>query len=246
MMTKLSGFLAAFFTAPVFIVAFIKKWREKHLKGIIGQFAAFGGVCVPLGLWYPIRNLILFGQPLGYVLKFPDSSWLYCGDKSLFSRFLFFPLDHVINPLYCSSGDDYNTWLYVLKSSLFGEYSFDRNSAIAAALIILNLLMILISVAAMIYVIVRRREINRFARFGLFWVWFVQMASFFAFNLEYAFGCTMDFRYIMSTAIVGAVYIGIALDYIKSKHKPATNRVYIAGCVAIALFSIASVLFYAV
>ena len=127
MMTKLSGVLAALFTAPVFLAVIVKKWREKQAKGLAGQFAAFAAVCAPLGLWYSVRNYVLFKQPLGYVVRFADNSWLYCGDKPLVSRFLSFPLEQVFQPLYCSAGGDCNAFLYVLKSSLFGEFSFQSN-----------------------------------------------------------------------------------------------------------------------
>ena len=201
-------------------------------------------MCAPLGLWYSVRNLILFGQPLGYVVRFADNSWLYCGDKSLICRFLSFPPGQIFNPLYCSSGEDCNIWLYVLKSSLFGEFSFDKNGWAAAALIVINLLLILASLAAMAYVMMRCKDTGKFARFGLFWIGLVQMVTFIVFNLRYPFGCTMDFRYIMPTAIVGAIYIGIALDHIKSRGKALSNVLFCVGVAAVALFGVASVLFY--
>ena len=49
----------------------------------------------------------------------------------------------------------------------------------------------------------------------------------------------------MPTAIVGALYIGIALDHIKAKRKAGANVLFWAGCVVIGLFCAASVLFYA-
>ena len=245
MMTKLSGGLAALFTAPVFLAVLAKRWCGKHAKGLASQFVAFGAVCMPLGLWYSVRNLILFGQPLGYVVRFADDSWLYCGDQSPVCRFLSFPLGQLFNPLYCRSGEDCNIWLYILKSSLFGEYSFDNNSWAAAVLIVLNLLLILISVAAMIYVMTRGKGVNGFVRFGLFGLWLVQMVAFFVFNLRYPFGCTMDFRYILPTTIVGAIYIGIALDRLKAKNKTVANGFFYIGVTAVALFGLASVLFYA-
>ncbi len=70
------------------------------------------------------------------------------------------------------------------------------------------------------------------------------MGSFIAFNLKYPFGCTMDFRYIFPTAIIGAIYLGIALDHMKRDGKPASRWVFYAGAAAIGLFSAASVLFY--
>jgi hypothetical protein len=161
-------------------------------------------------------------------------------------RFFSFPISQLFSPLYCRSGEDCNVWMYVLKSALFGEYSFDRNRGAADALVALNLLMILASLAAMAYVMLRCRETDNFARFGLFGIWLAQMACFLAFNLEYPFGCTMDFRYILPTAIIGAIYIGIALNHLNGKRKAVSGILCYAGIALIALFGLASVLFYAV
>jgi|AGTN01.2.fsa_nt_gi hypothetical protein len=245
MMTKLSGGMAALFTAPVFLMVLAKRWREKNAGAIFGQFAAFAGVCVPLGLWYPVRNLLRFDQAIGHVFTLSPASELYSGDYSFAQRFLSFPAGHLINPLYCEPYGDYNLWLYTLKCSVFGEFKFDWPEALAALLIVANLIVILVSLAAMVYVMLRCRETNKFIRFGLFWIWAVQLASFVLFNLQFPFGCTMDFRYIVPTAIVGAIYTGVALDHIKNKHKFASDALFIAGCAAIALFGVASVLFYA-
>jgi 4-amino-4-deoxy-L-arabinose transferase-like glycosyltransferase len=244
MMTKLSAGMAALFTAPVFLLVLVQKLREKQAKMLIGQFAAFAGVCVPLGLWYPVRNLILFDQPLSYITGV--SSALYIGDVPLAQRFLSFPLDQLINPLYCHAYDDYNVWLYTVKCSMFGEFSFEGLDTFAAILIITNLVLIVVSLAAMVYVLIRGKETDKFARFGLLWIWLTQMGSFILFNLKYPMGCTMDFRYIIPTAIIGAIFTGIALDRVKGKPGVLSRPVYYVGLAAVVLFCAASVLFYAI
>lgn len=245
MMTKLSAASVAFFTGPVFLAVFIKFFKEGRAGRIFGQFAAFLGVCAPLGLWYPVRNYIKFGQQFGHVFTISSTSELYCGDKSFVSRFLSFPPDQILTPLYCQPYGDYHLWIYTLKCSIFGEFSFNWPDAFAALLIAANLILILVSIAAMIYVIIRGKEVNAFARYGLFWLWLIQMVSFVVFNIRFPFGCTMDFRYIVPTVIVGAIYIGIALDRIKAKNKAVANGIFCIGVAAVALFGLASVLFYA-
>lgn len=246
MMTKLSAASVAFFTAPVFLAVFIKSFKEKQAGKIFGQFVAFVGVCAPLGLWYPVRNMLKFGQSFGDVFTLSTTSKLYSGDFSFAQRFLSVPVDQLFSPIYCEPYGDYNLWAYTLKCSVFGEFKFGRPDALATLLIAANLILIVFSLAAMIYVMIRCKETNKFARFGLFWLWLIQMASFIVFNINFPFGCTMDFRYIVPTAIVGAIYMGIALDHIKEKNKAVANAVFIAGILAVALFGIASVLFYAV
>jgi 4-amino-4-deoxy-L-arabinose transferase-like glycosyltransferase len=171
MMTKLSGGMAALFTAPVFLIVLVRKLREKQAKPLIGRFAAFAGVCVPLGLWYPVRNLVLFNQRFSYVSR--AGSTLYIGDIPLVQRFLSFPLDQLLIPLYCHPHDDYNIWLYIVKCSMFGEFIFEGMDKFAALLIVANLALILLSLAAMVYIAVCGRETNPFARFGLLWIWLI-------------------------------------------------------------------------
>jgi 4-amino-4-deoxy-L-arabinose transferase-like glycosyltransferase len=245
MMTKVSGSIIALFTGPVFLAVLIRRLRQKQAKPLLSQFAAFGSVSAALGLWYPIRNAFLFGQPFGYVLRFPDDSDLYCGGRTFVERFFSFPLGKTINTFYCVPRGDYNIWVYILKCSIFGEYKFAQSDILAAGLIAANLILILVSLAAMVYVMARAKEIDKFARFGLFFIWLVQMGAFILFNIQYPFGCTMDFSYIVPTAIVGAIYIGIALDRIKNKQKSLADAIFIFGCITVAMFGAASVLFYA-
>ena len=244
MMTKLSAGAVALFTGPVFLAVLIKAWKARQAGPIIGQFAAFAGVCAPLGLWYPIRNLIKFDQAFGHVFTLSTTSDLYSGDYSFAQRFLSFPTDQILSPLYCQPYGDYNLWIYTLKCSLFGEFSFSQTEWIGKLLIVTNLALILVSLAAMVYVMARCREVNNFMRFGLFWLWLVQMGSFIVFNVGFPFGCTMDFRYIVPTVITGAIYTGIALDHLKNKGKALPNVLFYVGVTAIAAFGLASVLFY--
>ncbi len=245
MMTKLSAAAVALFTAPVFLAVFVKSFREGRAGRIFGQFAAFLGVCAPLGLWYPVRNYLKFDQAFGHVFTISTESKLYCGTRTFTERFFSFPLDQLTNPLYCQPYGDYNLWLYTVKCSVFGEFGFDAPEGFAALLIIANFALILLSLVAMIYVMVRGREVNGFARWGLFWIWLTQMLSFVVFNVRFPYGCTMDYRYIVPTAIVGALFLGIALDRIKAKNNAWANALFYVGVAAIALFGIASALFYA-
>mgnify|MGYP000327276872 CR=1 FL=1 len=245
MMTKISGGIVALFTAPVFLIVLIKQLRERRAKPLIGQFAVFALVCLPLALWYPIRNYILFDQPFRYVMQISTDSELYCGDMTIVERFLSFPLRGILNPLYCQPFGDYNIWQYTLKCSLFGEFSFNQEPFLAKELIVMNLAMILLSLAAMIYTVVRGKELNILARYGLFSIWLMQLAPFIALNIQYPFGCSMDFRYIVPTAIIGAIYTGMALDRIKVRQTKPGDAVYALGCMIIGLFCNASFLFYA-
>lgn len=73
-----------------------------------------------------------------------------------------------------------------------------------AHILLLNLLLILLSLAAMALVLIRHRTAQWTA---LICFWLVLMGSYINFNIQYPFGCTMDFRYVVPTALIGAVFL---------------------------------------
>ena len=245
MSTKLSAMTVAGFTAPVFLLMFIRRMREKSALPMIGQFAAFGAVSLPLGLWYTIRNQIKFHISYRYIYTLSRWNDLYCGDQPFVKRFLSFPFQQMFQPLYCQPYTDYNIWVYIAKCAVFGEFAFERSAKMVLPLSLSNLLLIVLSVLAAVYVILRCKETHVLARFGLLWIWLIQMGSYLMFNLQYPFGCTMDLRYIVPTIVVGAAYLGIALDHMKEKNKPLGNVLFYFGIAAIVAVAAASTLFYA-
>ncbi len=242
-MSKLSGGMVALLIAPVFLAVLIQKIRLKTAKTLIAQFAVFLCVSLPLSLWFPIRQNILFGQPLNFVLAMQGKDG-FTGYYSFHHRFLPVWDINILNPLYCQPFTDYNLWVYTLKCSVFGEYSFGQPAILAQVLIVANLIMIVFSLAAMIYVMLRGKQVNKFVRFGLFFIWLVQIVSFVYFNINFPYGCTMDFRYIMPTAITGAIYIGVCLYLLKRINKPVHKAFFFAGIACLVFFAAASVLFY--
>ena len=103
MMTKLSGGMVALSTGPVFLLVLIQAIRQKEATKIIQliqQLSVFSLICFPLGLWYPIRNYVLFRQPFSYVYPLdreivPD---LYSGDVSVLERFFYASNDWLRGP----------------------------------------------------------------------------------------------------------------------------------------------------
>lgn len=113
MMTKISVGVFALVTGCMMLLVLYRRLREKKALPIIRQFAVFGLIAFPLGLWYPIRNFILFHQPFNYVLRISTESDLYCRDYSLWERFgLIKSLEIYDNPF-----EDYNVGAYLLKGS---------------------------------------------------------------------------------------------------------------------------------
>ena len=209
MMTKLNAAIVAFLAAPVMIFVF---WQSIHEKTWVRQgihYLIFLVLCSPLGLWYSIRNLIRFGQPLGFVhnIDAEAPTILYRGDYPLAQRFLPFTLKQLQQGIYTDTPNDYNIPLYVLRSSLFDEYSFSNCDTIARLLLYVNLLIILLSLLAMLVVILKGKKYSPALRFGCGAFWLLQIVSFLIFNLKYPDSCTMNFRYLVPTCLCGSIYL---------------------------------------
>lgn len=243
MMTKTSMGVLAIFTAIFMIVVLVKNIKRHLFKNTILQFIIFGIISLALGLWYPIRNLVLFKQPLSYVLNLGKDSPIYVGDYSISERFLLHIKDFKNLSLYNKPISDYNIPLYIWRGSLFGEFTIDTNEFFGWVLLISNGLLIVISIIAMISILIKMKE-KRELTFGLFFVWLCQMISYISFNINFPHACTMDFRYIVTTVIVGAIFIGLLCQQIARKK----NIVYGIGIGAIytviTIYAIASMIVY--
>lgn len=208
LMTKASCATLAIFTAPFMCIKLMDGVKRKEGCRLFIKTVVFGMISMPLGLWFHIRNYILFQQPFGYVLEIGKESRIYTGDVSFADRFLRFPFSELFNPTYAHPLDDYNIPLYIVKNSLFGEFEYDIMDCIPHALVLINVLLIVMSVVAMIWTFVKRKS-NKSIYYGMFYLWLIVYGSFLYFNYKYPYGCTMDFRYIPVTVFIGSVFLSV-------------------------------------
>lgn len=242
--TKLSGALAAVFAAVIVFIRLFRSVGKPSFPGLFRQGIAYAAIFLPLCLWYPLRNYLLFGQPINYVLPLSKHSFLYVGFRSFAERFGFSGTGDLFKNIYCSIFGDYRLWVYTVKCSLFGEFTFSPIHNIAAlVLTTLNTLLIALSLAAAVWCLIRCRRARPFARFGMAAVWALLIASFIWFYVKYPFTCTMDFRYIVPTVVTGATFLGLFQEEAFGRgglwHVLAVCGVTLTG-----LFCAASVLFY--
>ena len=109
-----------------------------------------------------------------------------------------------------------------------------------------NLVLMALSLAAMLYILLRGSETHPLVRLGLVWLWLIQICFFVLFNVRFPYGCTMDFRYIVPTVFVGAIALSLALDRIKRKQTRIGNLVFVLGAGCVVIYGIASMLFYTI
>lgn len=243
MMTKISMGVLAIFTALFMIIVLVKNIKRHLYKKTIVQLLIFGLISLPLGLWFPIRNLILFKQPLNYVLEIEKNTPIYVGNISLLKRFLIHIKDIKELRLYNIPISDYNIPIYIWRGSLFGEFTLTADKLFEWILLIVNGVIIIVSIIAMIKVLISMKE-KKELTYGLFFIWICQIVSYISFNLRYPFACTMDFRYIVTTVIVGAVFIGLFCSQIKDRKNKLCSVVWDSIEVMLLVYAISSIRIY--
>lgn len=198
MFAKLSGALivvpAIVAFAIVLIQSIIKK--EKWVYILI-QGAIIGLIMAPLGLWFHIYAKIRFDQPFGFVFSNlnPD---LYVGDHSFFERFInIFDFNDMFSNVWGNTFVNYNLPNFLIKSALFGEYSFLFSDGLAVISLVLNYIFVYISLLLMIfYFIYSGKEHLEIKIIGGVLIVSQLLAQLY-FNIKMPYGCTMDFRYIV-------------------------------------------------
>lgn len=234
-MTKISVAVPALFTAAVFAVKLVQLVKEKKVLPLIPKLAVFGIISLPLGLWYNVRNYKLFGQKLGYVPDVGETGELYVGDHSLFQRFVFPDFVNMLSSPYDNVFVDHNLFVYSVKSSLFGEFTFKVPSFVPIILYISALVLSVMAIIAAVSALKRYKEDKPTAVLSAVCALF--LVSMIGFNLRYPYGCSMDFRY--STFLVIPFAVLLAKRFMR-RSKPAENLFY----VCLSAFSFSSCLMY--
>ncbi len=213
MMTKVS---AAIFVVAAAVTVIFKFFTDKNLKfsKVAIHISCFLVLLLPLGFWHPIRNYILFEQPLGYVAPLSVTNPLYNGDISIFER-LILPFSTEKVGIYVDVWTEYNLWQYIIRNSLFGEYNFGF-LGIALFTVIANIVLIVLSVVSIVVLLIKRETLKNIL--PIFSFYFLLLAFFLYFNIKYPFGCSMDFRYIVPLYFIGVIYIGVVLQNLKQSN----------------------------
>ncbi len=210
MMTKMT---VAVMALPVGIMMVIMIWRRCVRHGewlFLKQIGLFALIAFPLGLWFPLRNAMLYGQPLGFVYDMGIDHPQFIGDVPLWQRFGLSSLRALVTPLYVDWQSSANALIYTLKSSVFGEFSYEIDPMIPYLLLLANTFLVLLSLAAtgaVTWKALRERSGNWLLLCG---IWLAILFSYLLFNLRYPFHCSMDYRYMVGTSLIGALMLAKA------------------------------------
>lgn len=211
MMTKISVGTIALFTGGVMIYCVVKDFKQKKYKEIICQLAVFAVICLPLGMWYSVRNFILFGQPFGYVQVLPINDPIYTGNVAWYKRFFDFNIVELIKHPFSLCPEGHSIPIQVVKTSAFAEGKYNDNVFASSIFVIVNLITIITSIFSTVYVAVKGKACDNKIRYGAFIVWLIIVVSFVQFNIQYPYLCTADYRYITITAPLGALFMNEAM-----------------------------------
>lgn len=262
MMTKLSMGLVAFPVAWLFLIRLIRTVKAQNenknktaLTGLIKQFAIFAVIVFPLGLWFPLRNLISYGVPVTYVYEIDSSAnmdvWMY----SPLQRLLIPSADLLKTPFILEGGNinDFNIVLALIKTGLFDERSFDSSylTAVAKIFVVIAFVLLLAVIFAAVRGAFKRfkdsgRKIPENAEGIALWILAaVLLISEFVFCFKYPVTCTAAFRYISPVLIPAAFWSGSMIKSGNEKEAGASLKIC-SVCleILIVLFVLLTVLFY--
>jgi len=235
MSTKLSVAMIAPPIAVLFLYRLITD--KENIKKNILQYASFAVVCLPLGLWFYIRNYIKYKVPITYVPRLSDFSDQYLGKYTVYERlfdYSYHPFKNVfINRIVNGEGEyfEYNPFVTILKTSMFGEYTFtyyyEKITPFCRILFFVNVILVILSIVSMIYCLVRKIDyIDRMTKIFIASYYLLIMGSYFKFIFDFPHNCSMDFRYLPMTFVVGSIFIGMAAEQIKLDFPKAETVVF--------------------
>lgn len=253
MMTKLSAAVIAVPVGIVFIVVLLLNIRKKW-KMLIGQYLAFGVVCVPLGLWFQIRNLIKWGIPINYMWAMKPDNPMYLGDRLFTERITDFSLYQFKIPFeqFLERGDDYaefNPLVAILKNFIFGEYvdeysfnAFQSAQKIAYVLFYTGILLALLVFIAAVIVLILERKTSVFAKIFLAGTYLSSLACFYWMCYSEPYVCTMNSRYLIHVLVISFVFFGIFISWMSNWKTKASMIIRIVLAILITLFSAMSMI----
>lgn len=232
MMTKLSVWMVAPAIAIIFIYVFVK--NIKSWAKYIGQFAVFGLIAAPLGLWYQVRNLIEFDMPITYIPYLNEADPLYCGaipvSKRLFdfgNGQLGFVYTSLTDPRIGASYDEYNPTVGLIKTSLFGEGTnaindihFPQISVTGPILFWLGAILAAVCFVSFIVMMLSKKSLPGIQRVFFSVLAATLLVSYYIFCFTFPFSCTMHIRYCVPLIPLFAMGLGLLLQRLSGNTLP--------------------------
>jgi len=216
MMAKLSGVLIAPAAAFLMLWKLVDDIKNKgNVLNRIMQYILFGIIVFPLGLFFPLRNLILFKVPVTFV---PEVGEELTG-HSIFSRIFDIrtrsPFAAMIKN--GDSYDEFNIFLGMIKTGLTGEYDLSASNPyitpFAWVLFLSGSILFIVDVI-LFFRIFCRKDIIKEVPIRLFWVILILTGAVFMLKLMFSAPnfSSQDARYIAWIVVPAALLPGLILS----------------------------------
>lgn len=219
MVSKLNTAICAFSIALIFLLYLIEVLKTQNLvliKDAVIQYVVFAVICIPIGLSYIVRNLILFGEKPGIPSPalIPEQSVLFTGDYSVWS-IIGVPLINDLNVSFpfhpLSAQASHNTWVILFQTGLFAEaYPTDINDFLLAFAQIAYVASIIVAMLTTVIFIVQyakkfmkqiREKSDVKRTLFLLSTYIFMLVSYGLFIFKYPYTCSSDFRYMTACLI---------------------------------------------
>jgi 4-amino-4-deoxy-L-arabinose transferase-like glycosyltransferase len=246
MMTKLSIGLIAFPLGFLFIVKLVKDLKAKKEGGkTFLNLVVFGLISVPLGLWFQIRNYLLYKTPLTYVL-ISDNHYQDISRFTPFQRlfdFYGFPIEDYYINLGSDGEQDYNIFITEVKTLLFGEENYRDDflmSMAGYALLITLLIMILITAAGFVVTAFKAKKSGYlWEHLSMIVLALTQTYSIVSFALKLPHICSVNFRFSTPLVLCSVLFYTKICDIkLKGANKDLVTKITRAVAIAFMLFAI--------
>lgn len=246
MMTKISAALTAVPIAFVFLVKVLQ--NKQQLKKYVGNFVIFALIALPIGLWFPVKNLILYDIPLTYVQSVDESNGANVSRFTISERLFKISKENLetVNVVMGGEKIDYNLFLTTIKSFIVDEnMDYQDNPVMKVSIytiFVSAILLTILFIINVIYLMKNYKMIKQINQNWLIWLIFfagifvLTAASYIKFCFDFPFTFTMNFRYIVPTLVSYAVLTGTVCE----KNK----KLLYSNCSVITVFCIASIVLF--
>lgn len=239
-MTKISSALIAVAIAVIFLIKVIQ--NRKDIVKYIKYFSLFALISLPIGLWFPIKNLVLYDIPLTYVQSVDADNDANISNYSVLERFFSISSGQLdtVNINMSKENAEYNLFITTLKSYIVDEQIDYTNNIILKIVVplifICSIVISILFIINLVYIFKNYKKINNNWILFFLLLLVLEIISYLKFCFDYPFTFTMNFRYIVPTLISYSAITGVASD--------SNKKIFYLNVLFIIIFSILSILIF--
>ena len=251
MLTKLTVGLISPAIAAVFLTVLIK--QRKEWKRLVPQFAVFAVICLPLGLFWSVRNYVRFGMPPNYVVRIAETAEQYISVPPL-QRLFDYSLYQFSSPfmqwttIEGMTYNEFNPVIALLKSAMFDEEPLFAPhtvmEGVCMALFISGAVTAVLSAAAVIIMLTKKEKLPLEFKLLILIIFGVIFGNYIIFCLNYPFVCTENMRYCVPLIFAGSAALGLLIRRSEESGNAVMRFTGKAACVGMTAMCTFSIIVY--